>query len=403
MPTIWFFDEHGSKLPEGQRASDFGRSLNAGLISADDGLPINVHSITIRHGIYSRANRTRAGAVDHTTLDYTTLRTLLENTPRKLGKIHFGASEQARLIPEYLDCFASICAKAESLHTGALSHVAEIECLATRLAQSNGPAELYIDFHAFGAPNKILCLQEFFRSIGPSSLTTLVMRNIYDLSSVYDFGNLLSEALEVNQTIKKLELQGDWGHENRMMVERVICVILERTQVEDLMVFSRFSRPSSVEKTLPYSETTRSFFEKLASARHLRNLELNHNLLIESDYYLNSFEDAICRNRYLERLHIRYPDRGNDRRKFRWPERYDEKFCFPLSVNRASRGLDHSTPPGLWPYVLERAGKIRYYSAGKLSLRSRRLLPADDWKSPSSEHPRVDVVYKLLRERVLLR
>lgn len=142
----------------------------------------------------------------------------------------------------------------------------------------------------------------------------------------------------------------------------------------------------------------------MASAKFLKNLELGRRLLPKNgdDSYLKSLEDAISNNTCLERLYVKHIIQNMHETEERAVERYrryNTKLSVPLSVNRAARRLDHSALLGLWPHVLERAGKILYYSVNSRQPFYRVL--GDDWKNPTSERPRIDVVYKLLRERVL--
>ena len=68
----------------------------------------------------------------------------------------------------------------------------------------------------------------------------------------------------------------------------------------------------------------------------------------------------------------------------------------PLSWNRAGRGAlevgqqsDKMLPANLWPNVLQRAANISYYNHG------------DDWKSPSMKSAQAEVVYWLLKKKLL--
>lgn len=376
-------------MPGKSAETKFATSINQGSISADDGLPSFAHSISIQHMERETEGR----------LSYSILRTLLENTPRKLGSVRLESFRPVQSSPEYLDFLTCICTKAErlSFDYAALSQTAEIERLATGLAQPDGPRQLTVDLHSFHTRERKRNLQQLFQLIGSCSLDALDMRTIPDLSE-HDLGTVLSESLRTNRTLKTLVLDGHWGHGSHMIVEKVMCSILEHTPVENLRLISRNFRSSLSD--IGDDKTARRFFEKLATARTLKNFELNRNLLLESESYMDAFEDALCRNRCLERLYMFFDYR--DVRKTEWRKRHDQRIYIRLCMNRAARELDHSTALGLWPHVLHRAGRITYYPLERNGDCTEQFFREDERHSPASERSRAAVVYTLLKERVLL-
>lgn len=79
------------------------------------------------------------------------------------------------------------------------------------------------------------------------------------------------------------------------------------------------------------------------------------------------------------------------------PENLLARISVPLSLNRAGRRALQNRPldqpilkQELWPFVLERATELNYYSV------------EDNWKSPSLSSRRLDAVYWLLREIVFV-
>mmetsp|Transcript_30079 Transcript_30079/g.72196 ORF Transcript_30079/g.72196 Transcript_30079/m.72196 type:complete len:465 (-) Transcript_30079:288-1682(-) len=137
------------------------------------------------------------------------------------------------------------------------------------------------------------------------------------------------------------------------------------------------------------------FFQKLPRIKSLRNLGItfcpfdNH-----SEAFRACFLDALW-NSNLESVCFMDDDEDNEEVS----QGFEEFRCqvsVPLGLNRGGRRAlqnqcpDHPMYPNLWPLVLERAMKIDYYSV------------LDRWQSPTLETRRCDVVYWLLREKVLV-
>mmetsp|Transcript_39587 Transcript_39587/g.95696 ORF Transcript_39587/g.95696 Transcript_39587/m.95696 type:complete len:462 (-) Transcript_39587:392-1777(-) len=132
------------------------------------------------------------------------------------------------------------------------------------------------------------------------------------------------------------------------------------------------------------------FLTKLPRMKSLVHLELGGNPFLRSESCLAALEDAVSMNTTLQSLPLP---------PFEKPEGRCEKSFLttrvPLSLNRLGRQylLDvpsKSFPENLWPLVLERAMKLKYFSFH------------DDFYSASMESTRVDVVYWLLREKMLV-
>ncbi|CAJ1966501.1 unnamed protein product [Cylindrotheca closterium] len=137
----------------------------------------------------------------------------------------------------------------------------------------------------------------------------------------------------------------------------------------------------------------KTFLLQLPTTRSLQNLELGSCLFPTgvSKSCVGLLEDCLSRNTSLERLKIDYETEDEE-----WAEYYDDTFSIPLSLNRAGRqylqdDAGVQLPAKLWPLILQRAGKISYYCVFD-----------DAWKHPTMTSTRVDVVYWLLRERILI-
>lgn len=147
--------------------------------------------------------------------------------------------------------------------------------------------------------------------------------------------------------------------------------------------------------------------QTLPVVKNIRNLQLNGNPFVQSRTCVKAFENAVLSNgASLE--NVQYFQRGCDEKNNpKAPtglgsdntedESYGDwqKIMVHLSLNRFGRqhllgDTSHLLPSNLWPQVLERASKLRFYDMG------------DEWKRPSLECTRADVMYWLLREKVFV-
>lgn len=137
------------------------------------------------------------------------------------------------------------------------------------------------------------------------------------------------------------------------------------------------------------------FFEKIPRMKSLERLALTTEVFVKySDSLRTALLDALWQNSVLESCKI-YDD--NDPELTNLDEKvFLSKVSIPVCLNRAGRNALRNSPSGqpllkgLWPLILERAMKLKYYSV------------VDPWNSPSLTSTRTDAVYWLLRENLFV-
>lgn len=137
------------------------------------------------------------------------------------------------------------------------------------------------------------------------------------------------------------------------------------------------------------------FLHKLPRMQSLRNLGISFRPFAEySEALRASFLDALW-NSSIESVHF-MDDEEDNSQVFRGFEEFRCQVSVPVSLNRRGRQALQNQYPGqpmyqsLWPRVLQRAMNIDYYSA------------LDSWEHPTLKTRRCDVLYWLLREKVLV-
>ncbi|CAJ1966500.1 unnamed protein product [Cylindrotheca closterium] len=183
------------------------------------------------------------------------------------------------------------------------------------------------------------------------SQVTTIMRRLTSLHAVHLSGNSLQSMFMFDDLLLKKQLQS---------------LVIENNKVGEADI--------------------KSFLMQLPATRSLQNLELCGNPFLVSKTCVRLLGDCMSQNTSLERLEL-----GED-----LAEHHLNTFSVPLSLNRAGRqylqnDADVALATNLWPMILHRAGtKLWYYDIG------------DSWKHPANTRRRVDAVFWLLRERILI-
>lgn len=148
----------------------------------------------------------------------------------------------------------------------------------------------------------------------------------------------------------------------------------------------------SMESQQDSGEKWTEFFQKVPNMHSIRHLSFPVRALANR-VSKHTLYDALYVNSSLESIHLM-----DEKNEFE-PDifvAFCTRFSVPLSFNRAAKRMlqdqpsDQPLQPSLWPLVLERAMRLKYYSI------------RCEWETPRLRTRRADVVYWLLREKILI-